>query len=158
MPQKQAGVQKANLTVNPIINSLLLLYWSSVCNDCKKVLSERMIRRNPLKSRRHEDKVTRFDTSAAMPSKIESRGVGGYGPAFWFAYTANLFIMIAVAILFRYADLVTSLGGTEFHLGWIVGIGTVGSLFTRLALGSGIDRNGPRLVWMGSALLFGVPA
>ncbi len=113
-----------------------------------------MISQNPHKSSLHKDKITRLDTPATAPNAEESRSLGGYGAAFWFAYTANLLIMTAYAILFRYADLVTSLGGTEFHLGWIVGIGTVGSLFTRLALGSGIDRNGPRLVWMGSAVLF----
>ncbi len=113
-----------------------------------------MISKIPLKTNRHDDKTARFDAAAIEPNTVESPGVGGYGAAFWFAYMANLLIMVGYAILFRYADLVTSLGGTEFHLGWIVGIGTIGSLFTRLALGSGIDRNGPRLVWMGSALLF----
>ncbi len=118
-----------------------------------------MIQRNPQKFVPYEPKTTRFDGTAkelntSAPNSTESRGPGGYGSAFWFAYTANLFIMVGCAILFRYADLVTIMGGTEFNLGWIVGIGTIGSLFARLALGSGIDRNGPRLVWMGSALLF----
>jgi MFS family permease len=35
-----------------------------------------------------------------------------------------------------------------------VGIGTIGSLFMRLAMGTGMDRRGPRLVWLGSIVLF----
>jgi MFS family permease len=62
--------------------------------------------------------------------------------------------MAAVALLFRYADFVTLLGGTEFHLGWIVGVGMVGSLLTRLVLGSCIDRYGARLLWLLSTGLF----
>ena len=73
-----------------------------------------------------------------------------YGRQFWLAYTSNALLLVAVALLFRYADFVTLLGGTEFHLGWIVGIGTVGSLFTRLLLGSWLDRYGTRLLWIGS--------
>ena len=62
--------------------------------------------------------------------------------------------MVGVSLLYRYADFVTLLGGTEFHLGWIVGVGMVGSLVTRVAIGSYIDRHGARLVWLGSTALF----
>lgn len=62
--------------------------------------------------------------------------------------------MTGVSLLFRYADFVTLLGGTEFHLGWIVGVGMVGSLATRLVLGSCIDRYGTKIVWLASTLLF----
>ena len=71
-----------------------------------------------------------------------------YGRAFWLSYAANLLILAAVGLLFRYADFITLLGGTEFHLGWIVGIGMVGSFFMRMALGSWIDRYGTRLLWL----------
>jgi len=77
-----------------------------------------------------------------------------YGRPFWLAYVANTLVMVAIALLFRYADFITHLGGTELHLGWIVGIGMVGSLAMRLALGLGIDRYGPRHIWLGSVLLF----
>ena len=99
-------------------------------------------------------KHTASQAPALAVTMGKNNGEGAYGAAFWFTYAANLLIMVGFAVLFRYADLVTALGGTEFHLGWIVGMGMVGSLFTRLALGTGIDRNGPRLIWMGSALLF----
>jgi MFS family permease len=51
-------------------------------------------------------------------------------------------------MLFRYGDFVQYFGGDEFHLGVIVGIGNIGALVTRLALGVQIDRHGPRVVWM----------
>ena len=63
-------------------------------------------------------------------------------------------MVIAVALLYRYADFVRLLGGTEFHLGWIVGVGMIGSLLMRLALGSCIDNYGTKMVWLGSTLLF----
>lgn len=58
--------------------------------------------------------------------------------------------MIGVAMLYRYADFITFVGGSEWHLGWVVGVGMIGSLVSRLLLGSWIDRHGPRLVWLGS--------
>lgn len=79
-----------------------------------------------------------------------------YGRSFWLAYSSNALLLVGVALLFRYADLVNLLGGTEFHLGWIVGIGTFGSLFTRLLIGSWLDRYGTRMLWIGSALLLSV--
>lgn len=76
-----------------------------------------------------------------------------YDRPFWLTYVSNLFFAIGVALLFRYADFITLLGGTEFHLGWIVGVGMIGSLFMRLALGSCMDRYGTQVVWLGSTLL-----
>jgi MFS family permease len=70
------------------------------------------------------------------------------------AYASSSLLSAAVSLLFRYADFVTLLGGTEFHLGWIVGVGMVGSLAIRLLLGSWIDRYGARPLWIGSILLF----
>ncbi len=78
-----------------------------------------------------------------------------YGMPFWMAYIGNTLVTTAVALLYRYADFVTLLGGTEFHLGWIVGIGMVGSLSMRFALGSSIDRYGPRRIWLGCLATFG---
>ena len=42
--------------------------------------------------------------------------------------------------LFRYADFVTCLGGSEYELGWIVGVGMLGSIAMRIFQGVGIDR------------------
>jgi len=71
-----------------------------------------------------------------------------YDGRFWLASASNLCTAIAVALLFRYADLVHRLGGGEFELGWIVGIGMVGSLTIRLALGRAIASHGPRTTWL----------
>lgn len=78
----------------------------------------------------------------------------GYGPHFWLAYASNMTVCVAIAVLYRYADFVTLLGGTEYHLGWIVGVGMIGSLLTRLMLGAGIDRSGPRITWLASLAAF----
>ena len=81
-------------------------------------------------------------------------GPSPYGTPFWRAYLSNMAVMVAIALLFRYADFVTVLGGTELHLGWIVGVGAVGSLLMRASLGTAIDHYGPRLVWDGSLIRF----
>jgi MFS family permease len=77
-----------------------------------------------------------------------------YGRSFWLAYVSNSLITVAIALLYRYADFVTLLGGTEFHLGWIVGVGMIGSLLMRLALGNYIDRYGTKFIWLGCTVLF----
>ncbi|MCA9226787.1 MAG: MFS transporter, partial [Planctomycetales bacterium] len=78
-----------------------------------------------------------------------------YGSAFWFCYLANTALMIAVSILFRYADFVIGyLGGTEQDLGLIVGIGMIGAILMRVVQGVGIDHYGPRTVWLICLLLF----
>jgi len=61
------------------------------------------------------------------PPAPPTKNPGVYGSHFWLSYAGNLLVMTAVAVLFRYADFVAFLGGTEFHLGWIVGVGMVGS-------------------------------
>jgi len=93
----------------------------------------------------------------SSPAAVDVSSTGQkyiYGRAFWLAYLANAVTMVAVALLFRYADFVLFLGGSEFHLGWIVGVGMVGSLFTRLAIGAWLDRYGARPLWICSLLLF----
>ena len=63
--------------------------------------------------------------------------------------------MIAVSVLFRYSDFViTYLKGSAFQLGLIVGVGMVGALGMRIFQGRGIDRYGPRVIWLGSLVLF----
>jgi len=79
-----------------------------------------------------------------------------YGRPFWLAYGANILVMVAVSLLFRYADFIAALGGGEWELGWIVGTGMVGSLAMRLTLGTWIDQYGPRRVWLAALGLLGV--
>lgn len=95
-------------------------------------------------------------TSPQAAARPAARPSVGYGPVFWRTYAANTVMMVAFALLYRFADFVTVLGGSEIHLGWIVGVGTVGSLATRLFLGTAIDRQGPRQVWLGSTILFAI--
>ncbi len=54
-----------------------------------------------------------------------------YDGRFWAAYAANTLTAVALGLTYRYADFVTFLGGTEFHLGWIVGVGMIGSVLPR---------------------------
>jgi MFS family permease len=89
-----------------------------------------------------------------QPCRIQQ--TAAYDRPFWLAYLSNLLLASAASLLYRYADFVTLLGGNEFHLGWIVGVGMVGSLTMRLALGSWIDRYGAGRLWLASLLLFAV--
>jgi MFS family permease len=88
--------------------------------------------------------------SASTPT---GRAENAYDRSFWKAFLANSLVTVAVAVLYRYADFVSLLGGTELHLGWIVGIGMVGSLTMRLFVGTRIDHYGPRLVWLSALAL-----
>jgi MFS family permease len=93
-------------------------------------------------------------TTSADASADTVDGCTAYGTPFWMAYVANSLVTVAWALLYRYADFVTLLGGTERDLGWILGLGMIGSLVMRFALGTGIDQYGPRRLWLGSQVLF----
>ncbi len=82
------------------------------------------------------------------------RDVPVYGRAFWFTYLGNTAFNIAMAMMYRYADFVLYLGGTEWSVGLIVGVGMVGSLAMRFFQGFGIDHFGPRRVWLCSNVMF----
>ncbi len=92
--------------------------------------------------------------AAAPPISRAPSVEAAFGKHFWLTYIANSTMMVAVSLLFRYADYVKLHGGGELELGQIVGVGMVGSLLVRLAQGVGIDRYGPRLIWLISTLLF----
>lgn len=81
---------------------------------------------------------------------------GGYDADFWWAYAANAALVTANSIMYRYVEFVRlhEPEGPEWYLGWIVGIGMVGSVAMRLFQGSAIDNYGPRRVWLWSAVLF----
>lgn len=71
-----------------------------------------------------------------------------YNASLLLAFVANVFQLVSVSLLFRYSDFVNSLGGNEWHLGWIVGIGSVGAIVFRLVQGMAIDRLGAPLIWI----------
>ncbi|MBN69743.1 MFS transporter [Gimesia chilikensis] len=77
-----------------------------------------------------------------------------YNRLFWFCYLANVLLVTANAITFRFADLVTYLGGTEELVGDIVSCGVFVALIGRFFLGQGIDRYGVRKLWALSAAIF----
>jgi MFS family permease len=77
-----------------------------------------------------------------------------YNRSFWLAYSANVLLVTANALTFRFAEFVKFLGGTEALTGQIVSLGIVGSLLIRFTLGRDIDALGVRRVWIGSSLLF----
>lgn len=86
-------------------------------------------------------------TSSTLPPKI-------YDRVFALAYLSNLTLMISVSLLFRYADFVKHFGGSEFDLGMIIGISTVGAIVARFVQGLAIDRFGARLIWTSSVSLY----
>jgi len=77
-----------------------------------------------------------------------------YGTDFWLTYAANAAMTAACSLFFRYDDFVEALGGRELLLGWIIGVGMVGSLLMRAVQGRGIDEYGARRIWLWSAALF----
>ena len=77
-----------------------------------------------------------------------------YDRTFWLSYVANLLLVTANAMTFRFAEFVEAFGGTEKVAGFIVGCGTAGALFGRLFLGQAIDRFGVRRLWLTVVSLF----
>lgn len=61
--------------------------------------------------------------------------------------------MVAVSLLFRYADFVERLGGSEQQLGWITGLGMCGAIVARCFQGMAIDRYGAGRIWLLSLVL-----
>lgn len=75
-----------------------------------------------------------------------------YDVSFWLAFLSNTLASAASSLLCRYADFATFLGADEYRLGWIVGMGMVGSLVMRFGLGRSIDRCGARRIWIATSL------
>jgi MFS family permease len=94
------------------------------------------------------------DASTGAAASIPDAPRSAYDAPFWYTYAANLSTMLAFSLLFRYSDFVHLLGGTEFHLGLIVGIGMAGSVLMRFVQGVGVDRLGAKQVWLVSNAIF----
>jgi len=84
---------------------------------------------------------------------LNDRSQQVYDVTFGFTFVANVSLMSAVSLLFRYSDFVQISGGSELHLGWIVGIGALGAIGIRFVQGVAIDRIGVRTVWVSSLVL-----
>lgn len=76
-----------------------------------------------------------------------------FGPRFWATYLSNIALMVAVSLLFRYADFVAALGGSEDQLGAITGLGMIGGIAARCFLGQAIDKYGSGRIWCLSLVL-----
>ena len=70
-----------------------------------------------------------------------------YGRVFWLAYAANVSLVMANSLTFRFAEFVSWLGGSEKTAGTIVSVGIFAALFLRLVLGQAIDNYGTRRLW-----------
>ncbi len=111
-------------------------------------------------SRENPQREVSDDPIAAQadpPSPAPSDAAAVYGSVFWLCYLANMLLIVAVAILFRYGNFIEHINGTgfrtEFHLGLVVGVGMIGALLARGFQGIAIDRYGPRCVWLVSLSL-----
>lgn len=88
--------------------------------------------------------------SVAVPKEDEE---SIYNRAFWLAYAANVTLVTANALTFRFAELVAYLGGTEAVAGTIISVGMTGGVVARLFLGQLLDRYGTRRLWLSAATL-----
>ena len=90
-------------------------------------------------------------------ASVESDDI--YGLAFWLAYAANLTLVCANSLTFRFAEFIAWLHGpgaigTETLTGEIVRAGLIAAVIARFWLGEAIDRRGARQVWLGSGVLY----
>lgn len=82
-----------------------------------------------------------------------------YNRIFWLAYVANVSLVMANALTFRFAEFVsTFLKGTEETAGMIVSVGILGALLIRLVLGQAIDNYGTRRLWIFGCLVYIISA
>jgi MFS family permease len=93
-------------------------------------------------------------TSLQTPIVAGQQPANIYNRTFWSAYAANVLLVTANALTFRFAEFVRFLGGTEELTGQIVSAGVVGALLSRFTFGRDIDGHGVRRMWIGSSLLF----
>ena len=70
-----------------------------------------------------------------------------YGRTFWLSYLANVILVMANALTFRFAELVRLLGGGEDVAGDIVSLGLTVAVLIRLSTSHLIDDYGTRRLW-----------
>ncbi len=77
-----------------------------------------------------------------------------YGRSFWLAYVANLMLVCANSLTFRFAEYIAARDGSEELAGAIVQAGLFVAIACRLGLGGAIDHYGPRRIWLMSAAVY----
>lgn len=100
----------------------------------------------------HNNCISTTETAVATLPKQSGETI--YNQTFWLAYVANVSLMCANALTFRFAELIAHLGGTEQIAGFVVSVGVIGTLVARFVLGQAIDRYGTRTLWTMSSVMF----
>jgi len=93
-------------------------------------------------------------TTQSAVTATDELDPGVYNRVFWLAYLANVSLVTANTLTFRFAEFVVFLGGNERAAGMIVGTGVAGAIAARFILGQAIDRHGTRKLWLLSGLVF----
>lgn len=88
------------------------------------------------------------------PAPDESPSGSVYNRVFWLAFVANVLLVTANTLTFRFAEFVKFLGGTEEITGRIISVGLIGSLVLRTYIGPAMDRFGTRQVWIISCFVY----
>src|SRR5262245_15942865 len=96
----------------------------------------------------------RMNASSYSTPAPAADGEAIYDRSFWLAYAANLMLVCANSLPFRFAEFIASLDGTEELSGEIVRAGLIAAILFRFGLAPAIDRFGPRLVWLLSAVVY----
>jgi MFS family permease len=77
-----------------------------------------------------------------------------YDRSFWLAYVANLMLVCANSLTFRFAEYVAARDGSEELAGAIVQAGLFAAIVCRFGLGGAIDHYGPRRIWLLSGMVY----
>jgi MFS family permease len=77
-----------------------------------------------------------------------------YGRNFWLAYIANLMLVCANSLTFRFAEYIAARNGSEELAGAIVQAGLFAAIVCRFGLGGAIDHYGPRRIWLLSGIVY----
>ena len=83
-----------------------------------------------------------------QPIEQSGEEASPYNLSLLLAFFANVFQLMAMSLLFRYFDLVQSIGGDERDLGLITGVAALGAIGLRLVQGVAVDRFGSEVVWL----------
>ena len=90
--------------------------------------------------------TTTAPTTPAPPPTI-------YNRTFWLCYVANVLLVTANSLTFRFAEFVAFLGGGEATAGAIVGVGMLAAVISRFGIGQAIDHYGTKLLWRASSVV-----